>query len=306
MSELSIRKVAVIGFGEAGSILAEDLAARGCEVVTYDILFEVPASSGPMLEKGRRAHVQTAANFNEAVQGVDLVIAAVTASSSSEVAGNAAKVLRAGQIFLDINSCSPATKRANAQQVQHSGAAYVEAAVMAPVPPQRLKVPMLLGGRRATEVAMTLNGLGMNATAICEEIGVASAVKMCRSIVIKGLEALSVESLLAARRFGAEQQVLASLQATFPQMGWLEKLPDYLVSRVAEHGRRRAAEMREVAHTLEEVGMEPVMALATAVRQDWLIDAMAAHEVSYPQGQPFSWRWLADCLAKESGGTENS
>src|SRR5581483_7821052 len=115
-------------------------------------------------------------------------------------------------------SCSPATKRANAQAVEGSGADYVEAAVMAPVPPQRLKVPMLLGGRRAAELAPALQALGMNATPISDQIGVASAVKMCRSIVIKGLEALCVESMLAARRCGAENEVLASLQATFPQM----------------------------------------------------------------------------------------
>jgi 3-hydroxyisobutyrate dehydrogenase-like beta-hydroxyacid dehydrogenase len=123
---------------------------------------------------------------------------------------------------------------------------------------------------------------------------------MCRSVIIKGLEALTVESMLAARRFGAEQEVLASLQGTFPQMGWQDKLPDYLVSRVAEHGRRRAAEMREVAHTLQDVGIEPTMALATAARQDWLIDAMTAHGIGYPHGEPFSWRWLADALSTEA------
>src|SRR5581483_11359498 len=167
-----------------------------------------------------------------------------------------------------------------------------------PVPPQRLKVPMLLGGRRAEELAPALKGLGLNVSFISAEIGVASAVKMCRSVVIKGLEALALESMLAARRFGAEKEVLASLQGTFPGMGWQEKLPDYLISRVAEHGRRRAAEMREVAHTLESVGVEPTMARATAARHDALIDAMTAQDVAYPQGQPFSWRWLADALAQ--------
>ena len=210
-------------------------------------------------------------------------------------------MLHAGQVFLDINSCSPDTKRANAAAVESSGADYVEAAVMAPVAPQRLKVLMLLGGRRAQELAPALQALGLNVSFIATESGVASAVQMCRSVGIKGLEALAVESLLAARRFGAEKEVLASLQGTFPQMGWQDKLPDYLISRVAEHGRRRAAEMREVAHTLESVGVEPTMARATAVRQDALIDAMAAHGVAYPHGQPFSWRWLADELASLSG-----
>ncbi len=299
MTDISLRTIALVGFGEAGSILGEDLAAAGREVATYDILLDEPASRGAMLEKARRAQVRAADSFTAAVKDADLVISAVTAASSADVARNASKALRAGQIFLDINSCSPATKRANAAAVESSGAEYVEAAVMAPVPPQRLKVPMLLGGRRASELAPALRALGMNATPVSDQIGVASAVKMCRSIVIKGLEALTVESMLAARRFGAENEVLASLQATFPQMGWQDKLPDYLVSRVAEHGRRRAAEMREVAHTLRDVGMEPVMANATAERQDWLIDAMTAHEVKYPHGEPFSWRWLADALAQQ-------
>ncbi len=297
MSDIVLRRIAMIGFGEAGSILGEELAAADREVVAYDILLDTPATRAPLLEKARRAGVQTADSLQAAVGDADLVIAAVTAASSAAVAQGAGKAMRAGQIFLDINSCSPATKRSNAEALQSGGADYVEAAVMAPVPPQRLKVPMLLGGRRATELAPVLRALGMNATFIADEIGVASAVKMCRSVVIKGLESLAVESMLAARRFGAEKEVLASLQGTFPQMGWQDELPDYLISRVAEHGRRRAAEMREVAHTLEDVGIEPTMARATAARQDALIDEMAAHGLSYPDGQSFSWRWLADALA---------
>jgi len=292
-----LRKIAMVGFGEAGSILGAELAASGREVVTYDILLDAEASRAGMLDKARRAGVQAADSFDVAVQGAELVVSAVTAASSADVARSASKGLRAGQVFLDINSCSPATKRSNAQVVQSSGADYVEAAVMAPVPPQRLQVPMLLGGARAAQLAPILTALGMNATPISDQIGVASAVKMCRSVIIKGLEALTVESMLAARRFGAEKEVLASLQGTFPQMGWQDKLPDYLVGRVAEHGRRRAAEMREVAHTLQDVGIEPTMALATAARQDWLIDAMTAHGIEYPQ-EPFSWRWLADALAR--------
>ena len=300
MTEFRLRRIAMVGFGEAGSILGEELAAADREVLVYDILLDAPASRGAMLEKARRAGVQTAASLEAVVAEADLVISAVTAGSSAAVAQSAGKAMRAGQIFLDINSCAPVTKRANAEAVQSSGADYVEAAVMAPVPPQRLQVPMLLGGRRATDLGPVLRALGMNATFISAEIGVASAVKMCRSVVIKGLEALAVESMLAARRFGAEKEVLASLQGTFPQMGWQDKLPDYLISRVAEHGRRRAAEMREVAHTLEGVGLEPTMALATAARQDALIDEMVAHGVSYPRGQAFSWRTLADALVEPS------
>lgn len=292
------KRYALIGFGEAGSILGEDLAAAGCEVAMYDILLESADSRPRMIEKARRARVRAADDFGSAVEGAVVVISAVTATSSADVASKAAGSLRSGQVLLDINSVSPAKKKANAALFEGSGADYVEAAVMAPVPPQRLRVPMLLGGKRAAAVAELLRGVGMNASALSEEIGVASAVKMCRSVLIKGLEALTVESMLAARRFGAEREVLESLRGTFPSMGWTEALPDYLISRVAEHGRRRAAEMREVARTLEDVGLDPVMARATAERQDALIDEMRAHEISYASlSAPFSWRTLADKLA---------
>jgi len=295
-----IRRIALIGFGEVGTIFGRDLAQQGLEMSTYDILLDAPATRPAMLERARAAAVVPVDSLGDAVRGVDLVISAVTASSSRDVARDAAPWLRPGQLFLDVNSVSPETKRDNARAIEASGADYVEAAVMAPVPPQRLAVPMLLGGRRASALAAALKALGMNATAVADEIGTASAIKMCRSIMIKGIEALVVECMFAARRFGAEQPVLASLDRTFPHMGWNAELPDYLVSRVAEHGRRRAAEMREVALTLEDVGIRPTMAAATAERQEALTQQMAAAGVPYPQGGKFSWRALADALAAAS------
>lgn len=298
MTEISTRSIAIIGFGEAGSILGAELAALGRQVTTYDTLLDSAGSCAALEAKAHAAGVRVATSHAAAVRGATLVISAVTASSAADVAAHTATHLGPDQVFLDINSVSPATKRGNAELIEQSGADYVEAAVMAPVPPQRLRVPMLLGGRRAAELAEALSGLGMNVTAIADRIGVAAAVKMCRSIMIKGMEALTVECLLAARRFGAEAEVLASLNGTYPGMGWLESLPDYLVSRVAEHGRRRAAEMREVAHTLADVRLEPTMALAIAARQDWLIDAMAARGIGYPRHEPFAWRALADALQR--------
>ena len=297
MSAHEIRRIAIIGFGEAGSILGADLAAGGCDVATYDILFDVPASREGMRARAAGVNVRAADTLADAVTGAQLVISAVTAASSGDVAALAAKSMRSGQIFLDINSVSPAKKQSSCTTLEVCGADYVEAAVMAPVPPQRLRVPMLLGGRRAMDVASALNPLGMSTKAIATAIGVASAVKMCRSVVIKGIEALALESMRAARQFGAEEQVLASLNQTYPGIGWDRDLPDYLISRVAEHGRRRAAEMREVARTLEDAGIAPTMAAAIAECEDQLIDAMDAKGIGYSQDQKFSWRALVDLLS---------
>lgn len=295
-----IRRIAIVGFGEAGGIIGNDLAAQGVEVAMFDILLHAKESRGAMLAKARESKVQAKDSLGNCLRGAELVISAVTASSSLDVARDAAKTMHRGQIFMDINSVSPGTKRADAAHIERSGAHYVESAVMAAVPPQRLKVPMLLGGSYAGELAPRLALLGMNATAVSDKIGVASAVKMCRSVMIKGMEALAVECLFAARRYGAEDAVLASLDATYPPMGWRDRLPDYLVSRVAEHGNRRAAEMREVAECLRDVGVQPLMAEATAERQDLLADAMREENLKYKNMTPFSWIALAEMLSAAS------
>jgi 3-hydroxyisobutyrate dehydrogenase-like beta-hydroxyacid dehydrogenase len=304
MTANAIRQIALIGFGEAGGIFGFDFAASGLDVSTFDILLNAESSRAAMLAKVKTAKVRARDSLAAAIDGAELVISAVTASSAAEVAANAAPFLRAGQIYLDINSVSPETKQEIARRLSQSPAAFVEAAVMAPVAPQRLKVPMLLGGAHAAAAAERLRAIGMNVKPISERIGVASAIKMCRSIIIKGLEAITVESMFTARRYGAEKQVLDSLAATFPDMGWNGALPDYLISRVAEHGKRRAAEMREAAGAVADAGLEPLTALATAQRQDWLAKAVAEFSLTVPKGEKFAWQELADTIAKVSSEAE--
>ena len=297
-------KIGIIGFGEVGGIFGRDLAGGGVDVATFDILFDEPAWREAMLAKARDCGVRACESSGDCLRGCELIISAVTASSAARVAEECAPMLSGGQIFLDINSVSPETKSRMAGDFNHSQGHFVEAAVMAAVAPQRLKVPMLLGGEFAKDLVPRLAAIGMNGKAVSEEIGIASAVKMCRSVIIKGLEALTVESMLAARRYGAEDAVLASLAATFPEMGWQGKLPDYLISRVAEHGRRRAAEMREAAQAVKDVGIEPHMAGATAARQDWLVDEIAEHRLQDRVVKDFSWRALADAISEATKSRE--
>ena len=303
---LGLTRVTLIGFGEAGGILGADLASLGrFSVATYDILLEDPAQRTAMEAKAKAAKVEPIRSLGQAISGADLVLSAVTAGEARKVAEAAAKLMRPGQIMLEINSVSPETRRGNAVLIERAGADYVEAAVMAPVPPQRLKVPMLLGGKRAAELAACLTELGMNAKAVATGIGTASAIKMCRSIMVKGLEALTTECLLTARRYGAEDAVLASLEATYPGIGWAKALPDYLVSRAAEHGKRRSEEMGEVVQTLVDAGIEPMLSRAIAERQAWLPQAMRAAGIAYKE--PFSWKELADALAAaEAARTKKS
>jgi 3-hydroxyisobutyrate dehydrogenase-like beta-hydroxyacid dehydrogenase len=307
-----VRQIALIGFGEVGGIFGNDFAAAGLGVSAFDILLNAEPSRSAMLAKAKTANVRACDALEEAVHGADLVISGVTASSAADVAGSAAPFLRGGQIYLDLNSVSPDTKLSIARTLSESRGPFVEAAVMAPVSPQRLKVPMLLGGPDAAMAAERLLAIGMNVKAISDRIGVASAIKMCRSIIIKGLEAITVESMFTARRYGAEKEVLESLAATYPDMGWTGALPDYLISRVAEHGKRRAAEMREAAQAVADAGLEPLTALATAQRQDWLAQVIAEFSLGSPEGEHFVWQELADAIAvatsheKSPAGARNS
>jgi 3-hydroxyisobutyrate dehydrogenase-like beta-hydroxyacid dehydrogenase len=306
MTENPIRKIALIGFGEVGGIFGADFVAAGLPVSTFDILLRREPSRSAIEAKAKTAKVHVCDSLEEAIRGADLVISAVTASSASEVARDAAPFLESGQTYLDINSVSPERKREIARVLNQSPATFVEAAVMAPVSPQRLKVPMLLGGACAMPAAERLRAIGMNVKPISEKIGVASAIKMCRSIIIKGLEAITVESMLTARRYGAEKQVLDSLNATYPGMGWNGALPDYLISRVAEHGKRRGAEMREAAQAVSDAGLEPLTALATAERQEWLARTIAEFSLAVPKGERFAWQELADAIAEATSAREKS
>jgi len=301
-SPQTISRIAIIGFGEVGGIFGTDFAGQGIEVSVFDILLASESYRPAMLAKARECGVNAKSSFRDCLRGADLVISAVTASSALEVAKEAGPILDGKQIFLDINSVSPETKRKACACVENNSGegngSFVEAAVMAAVPGKRLKVPMLLGGMHAKSASDLLRSLRMDAAAFSDQVGVASAVKMCRSVLIKGLEALTVEYLFAARQFGAEDAVLESLAATYPGMGWKDRLPDYLIRRVAEHGRRRAAELREVAQTLQEVAVEPSMTLAAAHRQELLVSELAESDFPLPSPEQFSWRLLANALAQ--------
>jgi 3-hydroxyisobutyrate dehydrogenase-like beta-hydroxyacid dehydrogenase len=306
MGEHPIRQIALIGFGEVGGIFGSDLAAAGFAVSTFDILLHGEPTRSAMLAKAKNARVRPCDSLGDAIRGSDLVISAVTAASALEVAQDAAQSLSGAQTYLDINSVSPETKRQIARVLNGTPATFVEAAVMAPVAPQRLKVPLLLGGAGAEAAAPRLAAIGMNVKPVSDQVGVASAIKMCRSIIIKGLEAITVESMFTARRYGAEKQVLESLDATYPGMGWTDVLPDYLISRVAEHGKRRAAEMREAAQAVSDAGLDPLTALGTAQRQDWLAQVIAEFSLTVPKGDRFAWQELADAIAEATSPQEKS
>lgn len=298
--ERPVQCVGLIGYGEVGKIFGQALRALDLPWVgAWDLKF-----AQPDVAEAERAHaaaqgVAACASAAELARQSDLVISAVTASQALAVAEAVAPHLRPGCWLLDLNSASPGTKQRAAAVVEAAGGRYVEAGVMTSVPPYGIRVPMLLGGPQADRLAPVLRAWGMDVQVVSPRIGVASATKMCRSILIKGLEALVIESYSTARHYGVEAAMIATLQETFPGIDWTQQ-GGYFFSRVAQHGRRRAEEMREVAQTVREAGFEPWMAAATAEKHDW-VAAQARAGYIPADGRREPWQSYADGLLAARG-----
>jgi 3-hydroxyisobutyrate dehydrogenase-like beta-hydroxyacid dehydrogenase len=262
-------RVALIGLGEVGQVLANGLhQAGGVELSAWDRLFPL-AGSEPQRAAAALTFLAAGKCMAEAVRGRSLIVSAVTAGDCRAAAEEAAGALAAGAFYLDLNSVSPRTKAEAARTIDSAGGRYVEAAVMSPIAPQRLASPIWLGGPHAREFLPVAQSLGLAGSAVYSNtLGEASAAKMCRSVIVKGMEALLAESLLTARRHGVEDAVLASLEDLFPVGDW-RRLARYMISRSLQHGRRRAEEMREAARTVAEAGLQPWMSGGVVERQEW-------------------------------------
>lgn len=187
------------------------------------------------------------------------------------VAEEISKHVRASQIVMDVNSVSPGTKGDIATKINNAGGRFVEAAIMGGLPKYGHKVPILIGGPAASDVAKMLAPYGMNLTDLGPEYSRAATTKIFRSIMVKGLEALHQECVLGADKYGTADQALASVGDGYPGIDWA-KLADDLIGRTAIHGARRADEMDQVASTLRELDIGPFMASAASKRIRWAAD----------------------------------
>ncbi len=301
MEDFSQWRVGVIGFGEVGKTFAKgwrDLVNPDAGMKVWDLklsnAFDQAEVHQAELRHAQEMGVKSVANCAELVQGVNLIVSCVTASNTLAVAKEVSQTIQPGQFFIDLNSASPGTKQACAALIDAKGAHYVEAGVMTSVPPYGIKVPMLLGGKKAAYLATVIQSYGGDAKAVSEKLGVASAIKMCRSIMIKGLESLVIESYTTARHYGVEEAMLATLKETMPGIDWVEQ-GAYLFSRVVQHGKRRAEEMRESAVTVAETGTTPFMAKAIAEKQDWVAQLAREGVFSGTHAQS-TWQEYADAL----------
>lgn len=258
-------KLTFIGFGEAASGFIDGWGLkRFSSVSAYDLKTDHPDASvrSSKWADYDRLGVTGCQTPEEALQGSDVVFSLVTADQAQPAAQCAADFIPAGSLYLDGNSCAPDNKRANARLIEAAGGRYVDVAIMAPVHPRLHQTPLLMSGSNAAAAIRELTSLELNCALVEGDVGSASSIKMIRSIMVKGMEALSAECVLAARRANVDTAVLESLERSFPEFGWKERI-HYMLGRTVEHGVRRAAEMREVALTVEQLGLPPDMTRAT-------------------------------------------
>ena len=265
MTRRNTPRISFIGFGEAVQAIASGLRETGIErVAAWDILF--PQEAGTKLKQAAESlSVRVALSARDAVSETDMIISAVTAASSVDAARSVASELIGNPYYLDINSVSPGRKQETAGLLG-GRARYVDVAVIAAIHPGRHRTPLLLSGPHAGTISHLLHEMDMQFSVVGPEVGSAAAIKMIRSVMIKGMEALTLECFLAASRAGVLEEVTVSLKNNYPTLDWA-KIADYNLERMASHGERRAAEMEESAATLRELGLNPLMVESTVKRQ---------------------------------------
>src|ERR1019366_2255013 len=266
MNRRNTPRVSFIGFGEAGQAIAAGLREGGIErIAAWDILF--PEAAGARLKAaGETIGVRLANSAADAVAETDMIISAVTAASSLGAPRPVGPPPPpAPPYYLDIISVSPGRKQATAK-LWGERARYVDVAVIAPINPARHRTPLLIAGPHAEEISPLLRELQMQLSIVGANIGQAAAIKMIRSVMIKGIEALTLECFLAAARAGVLDEVTVSLKNNYPTLDFT-KIAEYNLERMASHGERRAAEMEESAATLRELGLDPLMVDSTVKRQ---------------------------------------
>ncbi|MFC4857229.1 NAD(P)-dependent oxidoreductase [Actinophytocola glycyrrhizae] len=241
-------RIAVLGLGEAGGHIARDLAAAGADVRGHDPLVAAPAG------------VQVRDDDAHAVRDADLVLSVTSAHDAVPALDNALPALRAGTIWADLNTAAPAVKTALVERLAGRPVTVVDVALMAPVPGNGLRTPMLVSGETADRYAEILRGFGADVTVQPGPVGTAISRKLLRSVFYKGLAAAVVEALTAAEAAGCAEWLRDNIGAELT--GFDERTVDRLVDGTHRHARRRVDEMAAASAQLRDLGVRPRVATA--------------------------------------------
>ncbi|MDX9872482.1 MAG: DUF1932 domain-containing protein [Clostridia bacterium] len=264
------KSLGFIGLGEAAFNMAKGLKKEGFPVIfAYDKFWNIEPQAALIKKRADEAGVVLAPTLEEMLKHSGFIMSAVSANLALPLAEAAAPYLTAGQIYIDLNAASPMTKEKVSATVHSAGAFFTDAAVMGPVPNYGHKVPILACGNGAQIFHDIFKPYGMDITYIGEKAGSASALKMFRSIFMKGFVMLLVESALAGHRYGVEDEVMASIVETLESEESVAALINGLMCRGVVHSERREHEMDEVIATMQELQMDSIMSKAAKEKLRW-------------------------------------
>jgi 3-hydroxyisobutyrate dehydrogenase-like beta-hydroxyacid dehydrogenase len=260
--------IAFIGLGEAASTIISGWGNnRANQIQAFDIKLKSDHTKEEIIARASKLNIQIKFSLKELIRDADLIFSTVTADQALAVAKKVSMHLKKGSFFFDLNSCAPSSKQEACENIQIFDGRYVDVAVMAPVSAKKHLVPLMISGDKAFQARAILEKLPMDVKIIEGPVGRASSIKMVRSIMVKGLEALTAECALAAVEADVLDEVFNSLSAEHPHFDII-KHSIYNFERSLSHGKRRAEELKEVSKMLEDLRLENHMSKATAIWQN--------------------------------------
>lgn len=284
-------KLGFIGFGEAGFELSKGLTQAGlADIIAYDPMAGDSRFAGLLHNRAREAGVTLVSSPAAVVGNVNVIVAAVPGSQALSAALAAVALLSPGQIYLDVSTSTAASKKRMAEAIEKQGALFVDGAMMGGLSMQHHKVPTLLSGRGSDDLIRLLTPFGMVLTKVSDVPGDAIAIKLVRSIAMKGLAALATETLEAAVKLGVDKEVLRSVENTLSAAPFNDTL-DWLVTASAVHARRQVHEMNDVMDMMQEIGVTPAVTRGTVQRLEWL--AAQNFPEKFSGKKPQDWQEIA-------------
>lgn len=258
--------VAFIGFGELGAALARRLGGSGAHEMRAWTRARPDLNATALAartERIRAAGVEPIAALEDALRGADAVLSVVSGTSSREVSERSAGLLDDGALYVDLTAAAVTDKEAGAEAVERSGGQYVDGAVLGTVAVPDATIPIVASGDGARELQQLASCEGISIEALDGPAGRATQLKLLRSVYMKGRDALVVETLLAARRCGLEERLVASIEGPGERVSFAD-LSDRVLRSLAVHAGRRAEELDSSADVVRETGIDPLLAPAAA------------------------------------------
>lgn len=285
-------KLGFIGFGEAAYHLCVGLGQEGSiQMCATDKMAQDPNLGSLILRRAADAGVTLVSSATQAVDWADIVFAAVPSSVTMEACREAKGALRPGQIYADVSASTPRTKQSIWEALQETGVLFVDAAMLGSLPKDKHKVPITASGNGAEAFRAAMTPYGMNISVIGETAGSASAIKLVRSVYMKGLSMLMLEMMLAADAYGITEEVVSSISRSLDRIPFVNHL-DRLVASSAIHCRRRAAELKGSEEMLRE---EEIPSRMTAAAKEWL---EALENYDFPSARPGGWQAVVEAMRK--------